>query len=351
MSVINQMLRDLDARGAVPADFSVAQGQVTLNRHRSAARVAMWGGLLLAAVAGGAYLALSGTRDEGMNSAPAGKARLVAEVRASPRDRHTVAVAPPVKPAAASRPTRGGAAVPALPPPVRMMREARSPDAGPPQAAAKPVIPPASVASAATPAEPAVVKKTTEPLPEVEAQQAYDDAQALRRSGKVEAAIGKYQLALERDPRMRNARLQLARVLQENGRPDAALSLLKAGYAQQPDDELAIAVGRLLADQGRRDESLDWLERGRGGLRPPDQALMGALLSQVQRYEEAVRAYQRALAIDPHQGGWLLGMGLALESLGRVDEAQMAYRNALEQGTFKPDVVSFLRQKIRMPAR
>ncbi len=72
---------------------------------------------------------------------------------------------------------------------------------------------------------------------------------------------------------------------------------------------------------------------------------MGALLSQENRHEEASLAYQRALAAEPDQGGWLLGLGLALEAQGRVEEARMTYRNALERGQFKPEVMRFLRER------
>ena len=208
-----------------------------------------------------------------------------------------------------------------------------------------PVPAPASVT-----AEPSVVKKMAELTPEMEARQLHDDAQALRRAGKIEAAMSNYRLALERQPGMRSARIQLARLMQDSGQPDAAFSLLKAGYDQKPDDGLAIAAGRLLADQGRREEALNWLERGRDGLRPADHALMGALQSQTLRYEAAVKSYQRALAADPNQGGWLLGLGLAQEAMGRIEDAHVTYRNALDRGEFKPDVVNFLRQKLGMPS-
>lgn len=194
--------------------------------------------------------------------------------------------------------------------------------------------------------QPAVVKKMAEIPPETEAQQFYDEAQALRRLGRVDAAAGKYRLALDRHPGLRNARIQLASLMQETGQGDAALALLKTGYAYQPDSAMAIATGRLLADQGQRAEALDWLQRGQDSLRPSDLALMGALLSKAARYEEAVNAYQQALRAEPHQGGWLLGLGLALESLGLRQEAQTAFRNALERGAFKPEVVTFLRLKI-----
>jgi len=45
------------------------------------------------------------------------------------------------------------------------------------------------------------------------------------------------------------------------------------------------------------------------------------------------------------QGGWLLGLGLALEAQGRLEEARSAYRNALDRGQFKPEVMQFLRER------
>jgi MSHA biogenesis protein MshN len=213
------------------------------------------------------------------------------------------------------------------------------------EAPPKPLLPILPLDKGTRQVEPAVVKKMTELSAEAEAQQHYDDAQVLRRAGKSDAAIDKYRQALERNPGMTSARVQLAGLLREKGRADAALSLLQAGYELRADDALAIAAGRLLADLGQREAALDWLQRGQAGLRPADHALAGALLSQAHRPEEASRAYQRALAADPGQGGWLLGLGLALEAQGRHEEARTAYRNALDRGQFKPEVMQFLRER------
>ena len=335
MSIINQMLRDLDARGVTSADrlaTPVAGQQPT--KRRAAARTPAALGLLVAS---------TGVLYWGWPNAPREAPpvdTVPAQQQAGPA---AVAIAPAVGYASQPRPEQAtGVAPPVAVQPAGQAREAVRGEQSPP----KPPQPP-SLMTTASPAqtEPAVVKNLAELSPEDRAQLHYDDAQALRRDGKFDEAIGKYRQSLDRNPGMTNARIQLATLLQEVGKADAAMALLKVGYEQRGDDALAIAMGRLLSDLGRRNEALAWLTRAQAGLRPADHALMGALLSQENRHEEASLAYQRALAAEPDQGGWLLGLGLALEAQGRVDEARMTYRNALERGQFKPEVMRFLRER------
>lgn len=331
MSIINQMLRELDARGGAVSDAPVVQAGVPVKKSYLGMPVAA--GLLVAVAGGVGYWVLMGASD-----------KPVPPVSVMPIRQDAVPAARAIAPRIEKK------KLPAIPriqmatslsivtplPPLKPELGTQQPTVLPVQAQAGP----ADIKKST------VIKKLAELSPEAEAQQLYEDAQTLRRTGKLEAAVGKYQQALERDPGMRSARLQLAGLLQGSGQPDAALKVLKSGYEQQPNDTLAIAVGRMLADQGQRDEALNWLERGRAGLRPADFALMGALLSQTQRFDESAKAYQRALAADPNQGGWLLGLGLALESLGRMDEARAAYQKALERGEFKPEVTEFLQKKL-----
>lgn len=352
MSVINQMLRELDARGVAASAPPAAPTAMFGANRRPAGRIL--GGLgLLAAGAAAIYWMLPATPE--IVEAPAAPVIARQETAAT-----TVAVAPAQVAPVIRNVRQAVIAAPAAEPVIAVPGQAQAvmpvPEAAPappqrPQSGApKPSAPVQSVVAPVAQAEPAVVKKMTEPSPEAEARQYHDEAQMLRRAGKLDAAIGKYRQALERNPGMANARIQLAGLLQEGGQAEAALSLLQTGFEQRPDDGLAIATGRLLVDMGQRDAALDWLARGRASLRPADHALMGALLSQVQQHEEASQAYQRALAADPGRGGWLLGLGVALEAQGRSEEARMAYRNALERGGFKPEVIRFLRERSGLSA-
>ncbi|MHB1186778.1 tetratricopeptide repeat protein [Thiobacillus sp.] len=342
MSVINQMLRELDARGNMSAELPMAPIRPSgVKRHP--AWLALGGAGLAAAGATAIYWMLPAAPTNAPQNGPV-----------IPRQ-ETKAVNTPSAATAPAIPSAPQPAVAATEPsPVAFQQPqgrvparetARGLAERPLPAPPGPSAPFLSLDQGTLQAEPAVVKKMTALSPEAEAQQHYDDAQVLRRAGKFDAAIGKYRQALERNQGMTGARIQLARLLQEKGQVDAALSLLQAGYEQRADDGLAIATGRLLADLGQREAALDWLQRGQAGLRPADHALTGALLSQAHRQEEASRAYQRALAADPGQGGWLLGLGLTLEAQGRLDEARTAYRNALERGQFKPEVMQFLRER------
>lgn len=341
MSVINQMLRDLDARGRVSPDAPVVP-----IRPIGVKRRPIWlalGGVGLAAGLAVIYWILPAGSTTAPQAPPAIARLETAAV-------NTPSAAPP--PFTQSAPQRAAAiSVPSpVAPPQPQGRgaapeTARGPAEQPLSVAREPSAPLPPQDEGTRQVEPAVVKHMTPLPPEAEAQQHYDDAQMLRRAGKADAAMDKYRQALERNPGMTDARMQLARLLQEKGQVDGALSLLQTGYAQRADDGLAIAAGRLLADQGQREAALDWLQRGQAGLRPADHALMGALLSQAHRHEEASRAYRRALTADPVQGGWLLGLGLALEAQGRLEEARAAYRNALEHGQFKSEVTQFLRER------
>ena len=363
MSIINQMLRDLDARGAVPDEQPAANHPVSPQKRRPGVKFLVVLFVLLSAGGLAGVWVVSNT----LNQVPSPPAvaltppRIVAQAPAVvssptppvevapvvPVDQPAMPPLPPVRPEIKLEPvpveqkqvvvSAVQVARPSIALPQPITQKARD-------------VPAPATTPAPVMAEPAVVKKLVETTPQMEAQQLYDDAQALRRAGKGEAAMLKYRLALERNSGMLSARIQLARLLQDSGQHEAAFSLLKAGYELKPDDGLAIAAGRLLADQGRREEALNWLERGRDGLRPADHALMGALQSQTLRYEAAVKSYQRALAVDPNQGGWLLGLGLAQEAMGRIEDAHVTYRNALDRGEFKPDVVKFLRQKLGMPS-
>lgn len=337
MSVINQMLRELDAR---VAPTLAPDAHVPADTQPPRKRLGLWLslGLSLFVAVSGLYWALSQTQS------PVVVSSQQAEKRALPRlDVHP---APSVSPmhlprviAPVDRPHTETVTTPRhvqvqagktqLPVTERQVGRL-----------AVELAPPATLPTNTG------VSKILVDTPEIDASQMFDAAENARRAGNYATALVLYRQALARSPMQAQTRLRLASLLRELGQPSEALLVLEDGHALRAQPVLAIAAGRLLVDLGRREDALDWLKRGRESAQPADFALMGALYAQSQRHEEAVMAYQRALAVDASQGGWFLGLGVSLEASGHRDEARIAYRRALERGTFKPDVEKFLRDKL-----
>lgn len=359
MSAINQMLRDLDARSTIqvpPATVvDVLRGGSSSRAPKPRWLLIGLGVSALALALMAAYFALGGLQSE--QQIPQTSATSIAPP-AAPKMLLSRAAIQHTKPALPKRLdtpkaiTGTSPAVPATPAPVHtieaVLRKSGTVLITRNAAALKPdVVPlaPLNAAETERPKASEVIKQAIEVSPAMAAQQLLEEGNVLRREGKLEAAQRKYREALERNPASISARVQLAEIMNERGEAELAVSFLKTAYSQQAEADLAVVLGRMLANRGQRSEALIWFARGNPALRSADHALTGALLAQEQRYPEAIHAYQTALAAEPHRGGWLLGLGLAYDANAQREAARATYRQALVWGEFKPEVVKFLNER------
>lgn len=359
MSVINKMLRDLDARrtdGVLPelsreVRSAAMQGTASVGavRRRSRRR---WLLVPLGLVLAGA-LAWYGT-----SPTPASKPGPAAVVEASPPP--PLAAVLPQSPASAPD---AGAAVPvaepsesAAPVPSRMaepgatvprasaqMRAAavHKPESGPvaragpekqrsaradrasaerPVAAAAPATTPSAMPAAAPPSLPAPPAPRRQPA----AQETLAQAQSLWAAGSHDAA-----LALLREA------LALALALAE-GAPDAA--------AQLP--PLARELARMELALGRSGAALALLTRLEPQLAAHADlwAMRGNAAQRLGQHAESVQAYQRALQLRPGEPRWLLGAAVSLAALGQLESAAQYAEQARALGPVSAEVLAYLRQ-------
>ena len=189
---------------------------------------------------------------------------------------------------------------------------------------------------------------------------------ALRGSGKPEAALAAFDAALAIAPQFPEAHCNRGVALQELGRLDEALAALDRAIALRPAYPLAsFNRANVLRAMGRPDQALEAYDRATGleprfaeahlnrgfvlldldrskaaadafnaalRLRPGwgEAAAGGATaLGRLHRPAEALAAIDVALAADPANPDWLAGRAAALTALRRHDEARAAYEAAL----------------------
>lgn len=317
MSLINQMLRDLDARrgGAVNAAFAAPQG-ITLTTYKQSARMPL---ARLAAWTAGVAL-LAGTCFYAARWLESGTSRLASfDVGTQEHIREVASVATVQANFEEPSPQL------TVEEPIRAEKEYKD------DAPAKPAtLTPVASSSQAPEAvvEPRSIKTIT---PRQKADRLFaqaEDALGVQQGQKAEVLL---RQALFEHPQHLNARTRLAALLVENQNDAAAERLLAQGLAGGNFGlELIKPYAQLLAARDALDEALNMLERvaGQGSTDAEWHALRAAILYRLERHEESAEAYQHALQQRPAEALWWTGLAIAREHNLQPREALHAYRRA-----------------------
>ncbi len=216
-------------------------------------------------------------------------------------------------------------------------------DAMPAAAAPKP--PPAVVDSA-----PSVEKRVKSSTPGERADAEYRQGLGLMQQGRSQEARARWLAALNEDPVHAAARQGLIGQAMELKRYDEAEQLLRQGLDALPGQTTwASTLARLRVERGDAAGALDILARHAAGATTSAeyQGFMGAVLQRLARHKEAEERYQAASRLAPADGRWWLGLGMSLEGLGRTAEARSAFQRARASGNLTPELAAFAEQKAR----
>lgn len=402
MSVINQMLRDLDAREASTrerADLPTRLRHLPPSRaaHRQSWRMLGIGlglGMLVAGV-GVSLLYPQESVPPAPAAPPAHPAPIPVPASAPvpvPADNASAITPPPAVPLPAplavdpAPPPLSPAIVESAPPTAAVtpkeeeikvaapLVEKPAPKtvepARPPAEAAKPAKPvsPKETKSVSAASKPAATPSVPPPLPSAAGPETQIDKrstggqgremaeaeyrkgmQAVKR-GEGTAALPLLQRALELDPLHAKARQALLSVLVGSKQWPEAQRSAQAGLALDPAQTgWAAILARLQFEQGDAVAALDTLTRheAHASNDADYHGLFAYLLQKQQRFVEAAQHFQTALALRPQEGRWWFGLGLALESAGRAGEARAAYTKARDVGNLPSDMAATIEQKLR----
>lgn len=382
MSVINQMLRDLDARaasdqeraGLPPRIRTLPPGGQVRRQNLRMLVIGMGAGALLMAGVLLLFRAFSSpdappaippppaapVLPAAVPPAPTFTAPAVPATSAVPADVAEMKLSmlvgqtqtkPPTAPVAASSPPP----LPPLPAPPAPPKTlpAMKPVTAPPAAAAKPA---PVAASSPAPAPQAVAeesqidKRSKGGHGREFAEAEYRKAMQAVKRGDNEAALPLFKRALELDPDLARARQGYLSVLVAAKRWDMARQVAEQGLALDPTQSgWANIVARLQFEQGDTAGAVQTLERFAVHA-PHDadyQGLFAYLLQKQQRPAEAAERFRAALQVRPNEGRWWFGLGLSLEQAGNAGGAKEAYAKARSLGNLPPDMVLAVEQKLK----
>lgn len=128
----------------------------------------------------------------------------------------------------------------------------------------------------------------------------------MAQKGQVEEATNHYRLSLELEPGSAETRLQLARLLSGQGRSEEAIEQLRKVVDLAPKNVVALNNLAWMSATHQDDSVRDGTEALRlatklhqqtGGKNPIFLSTLAAALAEVERFDDAIRATQRAIEL------------------------------------------------------
>ncbi len=199
----------------------------------------------------------------------------------------------------------------------------------------------------ATPPE--IQKNVIKPTASQIAEQEYSKASELLHQGRRDEAREALVAALRHSPAHMGARQGLFGMMIDAKQYAEAEQVIQEGLQLNPGQiGFAMALARLQLDRGNTQAAVDTLQKSLAHAQnnPDYLSFLAALLQRQKRHSEAVDLYLIALRQQPQTGAWLMGLGISLQALNRNAEAQEAYRRAKSSGNLNSDLQAYIDQRL-----
>lgn len=194
-----------------------------------------------------------------------------------------------------------------------------------------------------------VLDKKVRPLTaEENAEASYRRALRLIEQGRSEEAIHQLREALAAQPTHVKARELAAGIELQTGHWREAQGLLEEGLRHVSNNYLfARMLARVYVDHGAEGKALAVMESAapQGSDDGEFSALLGLLYQRAGRHADAIKAYERAVSLQPNEARTWLGFAISLEGIEQWGAAKNAYRRA-QQGDLPPSLARYAEQRL-----
>jgi len=186
--------------------------------------------------------------------------------------------------------------------------------------------------------------------PQQQAEFSYQKAVALLQQGRVTEAQESLGESLRVAPDHAASRQALAGILVEKKQYAQAEHLLRDGLGRggsQP--EFAMAMARIQVERGDGSGALETLQKNLAGGKDHAgyQAFLAALLQRQGQHKPAIEHYSTALRLAPASASSQVGLGISLQAENHPAEAQEAFNRAKTSGGLSPELQNFVEQRLK----
>jgi MSHA biogenesis protein MshN len=212
-----------------------------------------------------------------------------------------------------------------------------------------PALPADDLNSSATTAVTMPAEDLTSPMNRVPREMSLQDRdrqavqQALQQwsSGQRLQALQTLDRFAYENPEAHGSRETLAKLLIQQGEPERAMQAVELGLSIAPGNNAYKKIkARLDIEQGRAEQALQMLLASP----PPVQAdtefhdLMATAFLSTQQYDFATATYQSLLQQNAAEGRWWYGLAASFDARGQSQDAAVAYERALQQVNLSPSL-------------
>lgn len=148
-------------------------------------------------------------------------------------------------------------------------------------------------------------------------------------------------------PEHETARKQLAALWYGKKYYQDAVNLLSQGIALAPQgEEMRLMSARIYYEQGQTRQAYNILSPVKQSTSKELQALLANTAVELNEHDNAIMAYQKLIALEPDTGRWWLGTAVSLDSLGKFVLARDAYKQAIAANNLSSSAMRFARQRL-----
>lgn len=199
-------------------------------------------------------------------------------------------------------------------------------------------------------AQSGINKQMRDVAPSERAEIAFRKGVAQIQEGRANAAELEFRDALKQDPTHVGALQALLGLLVDSGRnSEAEHFLVKALQINPRQPRHAMVLARLEVERGDVTGAINTMVAALPYVQTDFDfyAFLAALLQREGRHREAVDYYRTALRGVPGNGVWMMGMAISLRASNQAAEAREAFASALSSKQLSPTLQEFVERQLR----